>query len=247
VIARIPPQSVDSEVAVLGGLMLDPNALAKVRLTAADFYRRDHAMIYRAICELASDGKPYDAVTLGDWFDARGESRLVQGGAYLIDLASTTPSAANIRAYAAIVRDKAMMRRAIDIGSALVNASFEPNGVDSVSVLDTAIRELMALTKDDQSCEFTLKQAMALAWADVEAAASSGLKVRGVPTGYARMDARLGGWHNGDLAFIGARPSMGKTAIMVNLALNAAAAGHSVGIISGEQSAMQPAVNRSSR
>ena len=97
---RVPPQSVDAEQAVLGGLMLDPNAFDRVadQLTEADFYRRDHQLIFRAIRELSEKSKPYDAVTLGEWFESNGMAEQVAGGAYLVELASTTPSAANTKA-----------------------------------------------------------------------------------------------------------------------------------------------------
>ena len=118
---RVPPQSVEAEQAVLGGLMLAPDAYDRVAdsLVENDFYRRDHQLIFRAIRELAERNKPYDAVTLGEWFESMGLSEQVAGGAYLIELASTTPSAANIKAYAEIVRDKAVLRQLIDVGTAL--------------------------------------------------------------------------------------------------------------------------------
>src|SRR5580765_1366876 len=105
---RIPPQSIEAEQAVLGGLMVDPRALDRVSdmIDAKDFYRRDHQLIYRAITELAEKKKPFDAVTLGEWFESEGQAEQIAGGAYLIELASTTPSAANIRAYGEIVADK---------------------------------------------------------------------------------------------------------------------------------------------
>ena len=101
---RVPPQSIEAEQAVLGGLMLDPSAYDRVAdlLVDGDFYRRDHQLIFRAIRELAEKSRPYDAVTLGEWFESMGLAEQVAGGAYLVELASTTPSAANIKAYADI-------------------------------------------------------------------------------------------------------------------------------------------------
>jgi len=236
---RQPPQSVEAEQAVLGGLMLDPKALARITLTESDFYRRDHALIFRAIAELDAAGKPFDAVTLAEWFAEMGLAEQVDGGRYLVQLASGTGSAANIAAYAGIVRDKAILRKLIEVGTGVVNDGFQPDGRKSADLLDSAIRELMALTKADANCEFTLKQAVTLAWEDAGEAIEHKGELRGITTGFTRPDARLGGWHPGDLIFIGARPSMGKTALMVNMALAAAANGHAVGMISGEQSAMQ--------
>ena len=101
---RMPPHSIEAEQAVLGGLMLVTDAYDRVndKLTPNDFYRRDHQLIYRAISELAERNRPYDAVTLGEWFEGQGQSDLIADGAYLIELASSTPSAANIAAYAEI-------------------------------------------------------------------------------------------------------------------------------------------------
>lgn len=141
---RLPPQSIEAEQAVLGGLMLDPNALDRIRgvLVDADFYRRDHQLIYRAIRELDEKAQPFDAVTLGEWFEAQGFGEQVAGGAYLVELASTTPSAANIKAYAEIVLDKARLRQVIDIGTGIVNDGFQPEGRDSSQIIAEALRRL---------------------------------------------------------------------------------------------------------
>lgn len=177
-------------------------------------------------------GKPFDAVTLVDQFACDEVSP-----AYLIELASTQSSAALIRNHADIVRQKSVLRQAIDIAGRVTSSAYA--GADAPTLLDDAIRDMMALAKAEQGCEYTLRQALVAAMDDVDAAFQAGGKIRGITTGFGRIDKRLGGWHKGDLVFIGARPSMGKTALMVNLALNAAKNGHSVGIISGEQSYMQ--------
>lgn len=237
---RRPPSAIDAEQAVLGGVMLSPAALNKVSglLSVNDFYRQDHKLIWESILDLEAKGQPFDAVTMADWFDAQGLADRVQGGAYLIELASTTPSAANIAAYAKIVRDKSMLRSIIEISTDACSAAFD-NGGDTLEIADSAIRALMALSTTQTQCEFTLRQALSLAFKDANEASEAAGKLRGITTGYKRVDDRIGGWHPGDLIFIGARPSMGKTALMVNLAINAAKAQHVVGVISGEQSAMQ--------
>lgn len=129
--------------------MLAPDAFDRVadRLNEEDFYRRDHQLIYRAIRELAEKSKPYDAVTLGEWFESNGFSELVAGGAYLIELASTTPSAANITAYAEIVRDKAILRQLIDAGTGIVNDAFQPEGRDSDAILAKAEQDVFAISE----------------------------------------------------------------------------------------------------
>src|SRR3546814_1223108 len=140
---RVPPQSVEAEQAVLGGLMLAPDAYDRIadHLVDGDFYRRDHQLIYRAIRELAEKNRPYDAVTLGEWFESQGLAEQVAGGAYLVELASTTPSAANIAAYAEIVRDKAVLRQLIEVGTGIVNDGFQPEGRESSEILASARSE----------------------------------------------------------------------------------------------------------
>lgn len=236
---RVPPQAVDAEQSVLGALMLSPDALAKLSLTDADFYRRDHQLIFRAICDQAAKGLDFDAVTLADWFESQGLSEQVAGGAYLVELASSTWSAANLSAYADIVKEKSALRGLIEIGTGVVNDAFQPDGQTSAEIVDGAIASLMAMQRGEGRHEFDMKAAVNLAMRDMQAAHEAGGKLRGVPSGYSRLDARLGGFQAGDLIFIGARPKMGKTALLVNMAYNATQAGFSCGIISGEQSAMQ--------
>jgi replicative DNA helicase len=221
--------------------MLAPNRLAEVLAVLGEesFYRADHRLIFRAIVELDAKGSPFDAVTLGEWIEAKALSERIGGTGYLIELASGTPSAANIRSYANIVQSKYLLRQVIEIGSELVGEGFNPDGKTPEEVLDSAVVRLMSVSKQAQNYEFTIKQASRMAWDDAEIAYKNPGKMRGITTGFARMDARLGGFHKSDLVILGARPSMGKTALMVNLALSAAAAGHGVGMISGEQSALQ--------
>jgi len=234
---RLPPHSVEAEQSVLGALMLDNRAFSRIVLDEGDFYRRDHALIYRAICDLESESKPYDYVTLFEWFRDNGQQGV--RAEYLYELVSTQGSAANARAYADIVRERAIMRRAIDAANALIDAAYSPDGRKANEVVDETVRALMTLSKAEAKHDFTMTEAARMAWLDAQDAHEHRGTIRGVATGFARMDKRLGGFHKSDLVILGARPSMGKTALMVNLALNAAAAGHSVGMISGEQSAMQ--------
>ncbi len=123
---RVPPCNIQSEQALLGALMIAPETISNVRATIErdDFYRRDHQLIYAAICDAHESGRSYDAVTLGDWFSEQGQSELIAGGAYLVELASTTPSAANISAYADIVRQASIKRKLIEIGTEMVNRGF---------------------------------------------------------------------------------------------------------------------------
>ncbi|MFC5569165.1 replicative DNA helicase [Lysobacter yangpyeongensis] len=245
---RVPPQSIEAEQAVLGGLMLAPDAWDRVadRITDADFYRRDHQLIYRAIRELAEKNRPYDAVTLGEWFESMGLSEQVAGGAYLIELASTTPSAANIVAYADIVRDKAILRQLIDVGTDIVNSGFQPEGRDSADILEEAERQVLAIAQasSDGKSDFTpVTKALAEAFDVLQTRYANGDGVTGLPTGYVEFDMMTAGLQKTDLIILAARPAMGKTTLALNMAEYAAFRSKlPVAVFSMEMSASQLAM-----
>jgi replicative DNA helicase len=235
---RVPPNAVDAEQSVLGGLMLAPDRVEDVadRLAESDFYRKDHRLIFRAIMELSARGQPCDTVTLGDWFERADLDGLMGGSSYLVELSNNTPSAANITAYADIVRERSVRRQVIGLATNIVEQAYggDANGAQ---LLDTSIAELMAMQKVETRYEFTLRQAIGLA---INAAHAAGElpdgEIPGIHTGLKKLDEVLGGWHNSDLTIIGARPAMGKTALLLNLAL---AANVPCGLVSAEQPAQQ--------
>ncbi|PBJ83195.1 replicative DNA helicase [Lysobacteraceae bacterium NML93-0399] len=245
---RVPPQSVEAEQAVLGGLMLVPDAYDRIAdlLVPDDFYRRDHQKIYSAIQELAEKSKPFDAVTLGEWFDSNGLSELVAGGAYLGELASTTPSAANIRAYAEIVRDKAILRQLIDVGTEIVNDGFQPEGRDSSEILAKAEQQVFKIAEAGAQgrTDFTaINKAMADAFDVLQTRYTNGGGVTGLPTGYTEFDEMTAGLQPTDLIILAARPAMGKTTFALNIAEYAAIkTKKAVGVFSMEMSASQLAL-----
>ena len=212
---RVPPQSIEAEQAVLGGLMLDPNAFDRVadQLVEEDFYRRDHQLIYRAVRELVEKNRPCDAVTVGEWFDSQGISEQVAGGAYLVELAASTPSAANIKAYAEIVRDKAVQRRLIDVGTTIVNDGFQPEGRDSGELLAQAESAVFAIAEGHSrgKQDFTpVRRALAEAFEILQKRAENGGGITGLPTGYVEFDQMTAGLQPTDLIVLAARPAMGK-------------------------------------
>ena len=152
---RVPPNAIEHEQNVLGGLMLVPRAWDDVAdlLKPEDFYRRDHQLIFQAIREraTAAPAKPFDESILAQWFKDQGADEVVPGH-YLTELASTTPSAANIRAYAEIVADKAMRRRMIDIGTEIVSQAFDQRGAGTLDLLGKAQNRFSDLMQD-QPCE----------------------------------------------------------------------------------------------
>ncbi|MDQ2701975.1 MAG: replicative DNA helicase [Pseudomonadota bacterium] len=245
---RVPPQSVEAEQAVLGGLMLVQDAFDRVAdiLADNDFYRRDHQLIYRAIRELAEKSRPYDAVTLGEWFESMGQSELVAGGAYLVELASTTPSAANIVAYAEIVRDKAVLRQLIEVGTGIVNDGFQPEGRETSEILDAAESSVLAIAEHSAKGRMeyvSVHNALAEAFDVLQKRYESGGSVTGLPTGYTEFDEMTAGLQPTDLVILAARPSMGKTALSLNMAEYAALkTKQPVAIFSMEMSASQLAL-----
>ncbi|MFT3762804.1 MAG: replicative DNA helicase [Pseudoxanthomonas sp.] len=245
---RVPPHSIEAEQAVLGGLMLDPQAFDRIgdKLAANDFYRRDHQLIWRAIAELSEKSRPCDAVTLGEWFDSQGLSEQVAGGAYLIELASNTPSAANIAAYAEIVRDKAVMRQLIEVGTGIVNDGFQPEGRDSAELLASAEQKVFAIAEAGARgrSDFTaVNTALKEAFDVLQDRFNNGGSITGLPTGYTEFDEMTAGLQPTDLLILAARPSMGKTTLALNMAEYAAfKSKKAVAVFSMEMSASQLAM-----
>jgi replicative DNA helicase len=242
---RVPPQSVEAEQAVIGGLMLAPESLDRVGdfLGEDDFYRRDHRLIYRAIRELSEKNKPFDAVTLGEWFDSNGLAEQIGGTGYLIELASTTPSAANIRSYAEIVREKAVLRQLIEVGTGIVNDGFKPEGRESSEVLAQAEMKVFKIAEQGRRgrADFVpLREAMKEAFQLLQERYENQGNVTGLPTGYNDLDEMTAGLQPSDLIILAARPAMGKTTLALNIAEFAALkTKKAVAVYSMEMSASQ--------
>ena len=242
---RVPPQSIDAEQAVLGGLMLSGEAWDKVadRLTEEDFYRHDHRLIFRAIGQLAGRNQPCDAITLGEWFQSNGLSEQVGGSQYVIELASTTPSAANIVNYADIVREKAILRNLIDVGTRIVNDAFETGGRSSRDVLESAEQEVFRIAEagargrgGPQSMRGAVTEAFKILTKRYE---NKG-QITGLPTGFIDFDKLTAGLQPSDLIVLAARPAMGKTSLALNIAEYAAIkTRQAVAVFSMEMSASQ--------
>lgn len=239
---RVPPMSIEAEQAVLGGLMLAPDALDIVVdiVHESDFYRRDHQLIFKAISELADKNRPYDAVTLGEWFEAQGLAELVAGGAYLIQLASTTPSAANISAYAEIVRDKATLRQLIEVGTGIVNDGFQPDGRETTEILANAENAVLRIggTGVIKGVQ-TGKEGLVRTYVEMDRRRKLGDQLLGVSTSLDDLDEATNGLQDDDLIILAARPSMGKTALMGQLRRQAAITGRKPLTFSMEMSAPQ--------
>lgn len=224
---RVPPNSVEAEQAVLGGLMLAPETLDLIadHLVEEDFYRRSHRLIFRAITELAARSTPFDVVTLGEWFDANRAGEEIGGSAYLIELVSTTPSAANILAYAQIVREKSVLRSFIEAGTAIANEGFQPGTAPIRDVLDRAEQRIFQIAEQGdrgRKDHVSLREAMREAFQVLQERYENQGSVTGLPTGFVDLDEITAGLQPTDLIILAARPSQGKTALALNIAEHAA-------------------------
>nr|WP_156885371.1 replicative DNA helicase [Acidihalobacter ferrooxydans] len=224
---RIPPHSVEAEQAVLGGLMLDNSTWDQVadRINEADFYRHDHKLIFRAIGRLAEAGQPLDVVTLSEALERSGESEHAGGLAYLGALAKDTPSAANIRAYADIVRERSVLRQLISVGTRIADDGFNPEGRDSREILDEAEKAVFEIAEQGargRAGFVSIKSLLRPALDRIALLNESDGSVTGLATGYDQLDERTSGLQPGDLVIVAGRPSMGKTTLAMNIAEYAA-------------------------
>jgi replicative DNA helicase len=224
---KVPPHSIEGEQAVLGGLLLSSHAFDQVAdiVTEPDFYREDHRLIFRAIHELSHKGRPCDAVTVTEWFESHGEVDQVDGGDYISQLASNTPSAANVRAYAEIVREKSILRQLIDVGAEITTAAFSSEGRDSRELLEEAERKVFAIADQEMRAGasfVSVQDAIKEAIEKLQELAEHEGDITGIATGYKDLDQKTAGLQDSDLIIVAGRPSMGKTTLAMNIAENAA-------------------------
>ena len=242
---KVPPHSIEGEQAVLGGLLLSPRAWDQVAdvVTEADFYREDHRLVFRAIHELNDRGKPCDAVTVTEWFESHGKADQVDGGSYINQLTSSTPSAANVKAYAEIVREKSVLRQLIDVGSEITSGVFASDGRDSQELLEAAERKVFAIAEqgmragsDFVSVQETIKEAIE----KIQELHEFEGEITGTPTGFKNFDKLTAGLQPSDLIIVAGRPAMGKTTLAMNIAEHAAIKSDvPVAIFSMEMSSLQ--------
>ncbi len=239
---RLPPHSVEAEQSVLGGLMLDSAAWDQVadRVLAEDFYRNDHRLIFEAVAGLIERNQPCDAVTLSGHLESQGVLDQVGGLAYLGALARDTPTAANIRAYADIVRERSVLRQLITAGNDIVSNALEPEGREAREIVDAAERVVFEIAERGSRGKVGFQPLKAILPGVVEKIDEmyhSDGKLTGISTGFKMLDDMTSGLNAGDLIIIAGRPSMGKTTLAVNIAENAAlGAGKSAAIFSMEMS-----------
>lgn len=235
---RVPPQDVDAERAVLGGLMLVPEALAKIAdwLNEGDFYLREHRAMFRAITHLLTHKSPVDAVTIGDWITSNGLTDAIDP-TYPAQLANDTPSAANIVAYAEIVAEKSRLRAAIGAGESLADAAWR-RGADSGQVIAESIYRLsqMQSSKLRGGLE-PVRGAMQRMQTTLMERYQQGPGLIGMPWPWSALNDATKGLRDGVLYVVGGRPSMGKSVFGLQAALYTALAGNRTAFFSVEMSA----------
>jgi replicative DNA helicase len=240
---RLPPHSVEAEQSVLGGLMLDSAAWDQVadRVLAEDFYRNDHRLIFEAVAGLIERNQPCDAVTLSGHLESQGVLDQVGGLAYLGSLARDTPTSANIRAYADIVRERSVLRQLITAGNEIVTNALEPEGREAREIVDDAERAVFEIAERGSRGKVgfrTVKSILPDVVNRIDEMYHSDGKLTGISTGFTKLDEMTSGLNAGDLIIVAGRPSMGKTTLAVNIAENAAlGSGKSAAIFSMEMSA----------
>ncbi|WP_028536604.1 replicative DNA helicase [Paludibacterium yongneupense] len=222
---RTPPQSVEAEQSVLGGLLLDNQAWDKIAdvVSESDFYRHDHRLIYRHVSKLVELARPADVVTVAESLDKSAELADVGGLAYLATLAQNTPSAANIRRYAEIVRERSIMRQLAQVGAEITESAYSPQGRDAAQLLDEAEGKVFQIAESTAKSKQGFLEMPNLLKEVVERidmlySRDNPDEVTGIATGFVDLDSRTSGLQPGDLVIVAGRPSMGKTAFSMNIA-----------------------------
>lgn len=225
-VLKVPPHSIEAEQAVLGGLLISNDAWDQVadRIIEQDFYRHDHRLIFRAIAGLAEKDKPRDVITLSEWLDQRGELQEAGGLYYLGTLAQDIPTAANIRAYADIVRERSVLRQLIGVAERIGGSAYNPGKREVKEILDEAEREIFKIAEqgsDTRKNFFNIKDLLSKAVDRIDELFNNDNPITGVPTGYKQFDEMTSGLQPSDLIIVAGRPSMGKTSFVMNIAENA--------------------------
>jgi len=226
---KLPPHSIEAEQSVLGGLLLEANALDRIAdlVTADDFYRQEHRLIYRQIVAMSEVAKPVDVITVAEALELAGDLDKVGGLPYLGSLAQNVPSAANIRRYGEIVRERAIMRKLAEVGTDIASSSYNPTGRDAAQLLDEAERKVLEIAEAGSRGKQGFVAMPPLLTEVVERIETlygrdNPSDITGIATGYADLDRKTSGLHPGDLIIVAGRPSMGKTAFSINIAENVA-------------------------
>ncbi|AVO35163.1 replicative DNA helicase [Ottowia oryzae] len=220
---RIPPHSIEAESSVLGGLLLDNTAWDRMgdAVGATDFYRYEHRLVFEVIHKLINETKPADVITVHEELQRQGKADEVGGLTYLNALAQYVPSAANIRRYAELVRERSILRKLVSASDEIATSAFNPQGKAVAKILDEAEGKIFKIGEEGSRMKqgFQGMESLVVELLDrVQEMADNPNDVTGVPTGFIDLDRMTAGLQAGDLVVLAARPSMGKTAFAINIA-----------------------------
>jgi replicative DNA helicase len=225
VLLKVPPHSIEAERSVLGGVMLDDEAWDKVSsiLSAEDFYRGDHRIIFRCMFELTERNQPLDVITISEALDHVAELDGVGGLPYISELANSTPTASNIRAYAEIVSERATVRKLIAAAHEIADSGFNPQGRDSATLIDQAESKVFKIGDDrpNRGGPESIKPLLTKAVERIDLLYQTKGALTGISSGFKDIDEITSGLQPSDLIIVAGRPSMGKTSFMMNIAENA--------------------------
>lgn len=222
---RVPPQNIDAEKSILGGLMLEQEAWDEVseHLVEDDFYKPAHKKIYNAIRELHRREMPSDLVTVSNLLMERGELEALGGATYLAEMIDQTPSTANIGSYAKIVQEKSVLRKVIQSSQEFIDKSYSAEFENMDAFLDAMETRVFQLAENKNTSGLVdASELVKVSLEKIESLYASQMMVTGVPSGFVELDELTAGMHPGELTILAARPSMGKTALSLNIALHAA-------------------------
>jgi len=244
---RVPPHARDAECAVLGGVMLDPEALERLEgvLAPSHFYMAVNGKIFAAILALSAESKPVDALTVKDYLEQNGELETCGGEGYLGELITMIPTSANVRHYANIVRERAILRQLLQVCSTISQDVYESPVKPVAEHLDSSESKMLAVAESFNQTRPTFQGLKALiqeGYKELQRRYEDQRKITGVSTGFTDLDEKTAGMQRGDLVVIAGRPSMGKTAFVMNLAQNAAIRDeepNNIAVFSLEMSAQQ--------
>jgi len=219
---KLPPYSIEAEQSVLGGLMIDNSTWEQVadQIAEEDFYRRDHRLIFRAITALAENDQPLDVITLSEWLEQQKELENVGGLSYLGALAKNTPTSANIKAYAEIVRERSVLRQLIRVSTEIAESAYNTEGKSSAEILDKAEQQVFQIAEQGARTGKGYQSVTELMGATLEKIQTlfeNDAAYTGVPTGFDDFDGKTSGLQPSDLIIIAGRPSMGKTSFAMNI------------------------------
>jgi len=221
---RVIPHSVEAETSVLGGLLLDPNSIANVAdiLEPSDFYRREHHLIYSAMLDLFNRNEPIDPLTIAEELKEAGHLEAVGGEPYIYEIAEAVPTAAHVRHYAKIVKEKALLRQIISASTEIIETCYEP-GREAEELLDEAERRIFAIAEHQIKEDFIDANTLAkLGMQRLDELSKRGDAITGISTGFTDLDQITAGLQRSDFIVVAARPSMGKTTLCLNIAQHVA-------------------------